>query len=291
MHVELVRVNASDGVRLDGALCAEFDRDGTAESRLPNDAALLLHGTGANFYATSLVGDLAERFRSHGVAALLANTRGHDLVYASQAPGGAVRLGAAYEVVSDCVLDLAAWHGFLRSRGYERIALVGHSLGAIKSVYALSYPEPPPFACLCAISPARLSCGYFLRSPQAEEFRGTLEEAQRLVAEGRGEQLLDVRFPLPYLVTAEGYLDKYGPDERYNILRHLPKLRLPTLFTFGTQEVAHNIAFRSLPEDIAAAAADQPHVAIATIAGADHVYSGARAELFGRIQKWLARLP
>lgn len=287
MNVELLRVSTRDGVRLDGGLSVGDNTDG----KLPIDAALLLHGTGANFYASSLLTDLAERFQAAGVATLLANTRGRDLAYLAQTPAGAVRLGAAYELVADCLHDIAAWYDCLQARGYQRIVLVGHSLGAIKGVYALSQAEPPPFACLCAISPARLSCSYFLQSPRAEEFRDTLKEAQRLVAAGHGGQLMDVQFPLPYLVTAAGYLDKYGPDERYNVLQHVPNLRLPSLFTFGTQEVAENVTFRGLPEDIAAATNDLPHLRTALVAGADHVYSGARAELFARIKSWLANLP
>ena len=58
-----------------------------------------------------------------------------------------------------------------------------------------------------------------------------------------------VSFPLPYYVTAAGYVDRYGPEERYNVLGHLAAMRQPTLVTFGSAELA-NAAFAGLPEAI-----------------------------------------
>jgi len=36
------------------------------------------------------------------------------------------------------------------------------------------------------------------------------------VREGHPAALLDVKLPLPFAITAAGYAEKYGPDERYN---------------------------------------------------------------------------
>src|SRR5207237_6710821 len=97
------------------------------------------------------------------------------------------------------------------------------------------------------------SYDYFCNSPAAEEFRATLARAGQLVENGQGETLMEVQFPIPYVVTAAGYLDKYGPGERFNVLSYVGALGVPTLFTFGSAEVQNQVAFRGLPDAIEAA--------------------------------------
>jgi pimeloyl-ACP methyl ester carboxylesterase len=288
MAVDLVRVTSPDGIRLDGAFFEAPGGKRPAGAALPLDSAILLHGTGANFYASSLLEAVAAELRGGGVNVLLANTRGRDLAYVGSTSSGPKRLGAAYEIVDDCRHDLHAWIGFLVNRGFARIGLVGHSLGGIKAIYALSHDDrPEAIACLCAISPARLSYRAFAVGAKSQEFLSQLRQAEEHVAAGRGETLMDVKFPIPYLVTAEGYLDKYGQAERYNILNLLPRVDCPALVTFGSIEAQTHEAFRALPEEVEKLAGKSPRLQVATIAGADHVYSGARSELLARIMGWL----
>lgn len=286
MLVDLIRTTTSDGVRLDGALQSPV---ADISSPWKVDAFLLVHGTGANFYSSSLLEAVGSRLVERGSAVLYANTRGHDLLTTGATQAGPRRQGAAVEVVDEGRLDLAAWAAFLGERGYRRLGLIGHSLGAIKGVFLMADEPPPGVECLVAISPARLSHAYFLQSPRGEEFRRIVATAEEHVRAGRGETLMQVEFPLPYLVTAAGYLDKYGPQERYNVLSRVGRLRCPTLCTFGSVEVQSNVAFTGLPEDIEKAVTPGRPVAVHVIAGADHVYSGVRGELIARVESWLQR--
>lgn len=286
MRAEIVRTETSDGIRLDGAFLAPAIEK-------PNDwgidAALLVHGTGANFYSSSLLKHLALSLRDAGVAAMLANTRGRDLICTASTNSGPRLLGAAHEIVSDCTYDLPAWLDFLRERGYSRLALVGHSLGAIKSVYTLVNAARDDVVRLIAISPARLSYSHFMASDKADVFRADIEAAQACVQRGKPEELLQIKFPIPYLVTAGGYLDKYGSQETYNILQHIPQLDMPTLFSFGSQELAAHPAFRGLPEAIEEIVSNGAlnNISTAVVADADHFYAGAMSELWSRVRRWL----
>lgn len=284
MLVDLVRVNTGDGVRLDGALRVPAAGAGGA---LPIDAAVLVHGTGGSFYSSTLLEAIATRLVELGAAALTINTRGHDLASVASAIDGPRRAGAAFEDVSRASEDLSAWLAFLRSRGYARLGLIGHSLGAVKAVYAQATAPDDAVACLAAISPPRLSCSYFLAGTKAEEFRRLLDEAQHHVQTGRGQTLMDVSFPLPMLISAAGYIDKYGSAERYHVLQHARQLACRTLFTFGTLEVAGNVAFAGMPAEIERLSAENPQLRLATIAGADHFYSGCRSELIAHLERWL----
>lgn len=285
--VELVRVTTGDGLRLDGALSAALP-DATA--RPVADAALLVHGTGSNFYSSSLLEAVAQRLHARGISALRVNTRGHDGMSTASSPSGGVPGGAAYEMVGDCLLDLAAWIDLLAARGFKRVMLVGHSLGALKCLHYLTHESDSRVGWLVAISPPRLSYQRFATGPRGELFLTQYRQAEQFVQQGRGDELMPIQFPIPYVITARGYLDKYGRDERYNLISHLPRLSLPALVTYGGQETQSNPAFQGLPDDIEqSAAANSLPLTLAVVAGADHFYSGCRSELLQRVDRWLKR--
>lgn len=284
--VELVQVSAADGVRLDGAWQAA---PAGATSALEVDAAILVHGTGANFYGSTLMEHLAAALADQATAVLRVNTRGHDLMCTLGGGDGPRLGGAAYERVSDCAYDLSAWVEWAQQRGAQRIALVGHSLGALKSIYALAQEAAPRVARLVAISPPRLSYQAFMVSEKRDEFLAQLTEAQYRVDAGEGQTLLSIRFPLPYTLTAAGFVDKYGPLERYHVLPLLPSIGCPVLVVYGSLEVATNVAFREMPSLVEALPPGRAVREVAVVAGADHFYSSARSELSSRVVRWLRR--
>lgn len=284
MQVDLVQTTTRDGVRLDGMFQVPPVPGSAA---LPVDAVCFLHGTGGNFYSSTLFDAFAERFLELGCAVLRVNTRGHDLMSNAVTAKGGRRLGAAYELVDECRHDLAAWLDWLRQRAGERVGLVGHSLGAVKCLYALAHEPQLPARCVVAVSPPRLSYSWFCANPEGPQFLDTYAQAERHVEAGQPATLLDVKLPLPFVVTAVGYVEKYGPDERYNYLRFLAGVPCPALVTLGSVEVANNMAFRGAPEALAELGDRKGRLTVATIAGADHFYTGVRAELLARVEAWL----
>ncbi len=221
---------------------------------------------------------------------LRANTRGHDIISTGPSAQGRWLQGAAFERVSESPLDLAAWIDFLHQRGLARVGVLGHSLGAVKAIYTLSGDNPPDVAALVAVSPPRLSYASFCESARAEEFLRTFAAAEQHVAAGNPDTLMQIQIPLPSYVTAAGYLDRYGPEERYNVLRHLDRVARPTLVTYGSTEVQSDAAFRGMPEAIERLTASKNSLQLAVIAGADHIYTGCHDALFARIAAWLKRL-
>lgn len=289
MLVELVKTTTRDGLRLDGALAPPTDtRSETADS-LPS-AAILLHGVAGNFYSSSTFGPLIPKLQELGLAVLSINTRGHDSVFGSLAGNVRRRFGAAYETVDDCRLDIAAWIELLSSRGHERVVLIGHSLGAIKAIYAQAHEQWPQVAAVIAASPPRLSYAAFMNSEESSVFWESMSTAERMAAEGQGDELFTAKFPFPLLITASGYIDKYGPAERYNILRFAADLPCPTLFTYGSKELTHGgIAFADLPQTLLALPKSERR-SVVVIDGADHVYTGTSEMLGAAIAGWLTAI-
>jgi alpha-beta hydrolase superfamily lysophospholipase len=280
--VDLVQVNTRDGVRLDGIYLAP-----PRPPEVAADAFCLVHGTGGSFYSSVLFDALGERLLALGCGVLRINTRGHDLVSNAATTKGGRRLGAAYEVVDECRHDLAAWLDWLRQRAGPRVGLIGHSLGAVKCLYALAHEPQPGAGCVIAVSPPRLSYTWFCTSPEGRQFLEAFARAERHVEAGQGAALLDVKLPLPFVVTAAGYVEKYGPDERYNYLRFIGGVRCPALVTLGAIEAEHNMAFRGAADALAEATARNPRLSIAVIPGADHFYTAAREDLLARVETWL----
>jgi len=282
--VDLVQTTTRDGLRLDGTY--QSPPAGSAPA-VAVDAFCLIHGTGGNFYSSTLFDAFAERLLSLGCGVLRINTRGHDGISTASTPKGGLRQGAAYEIVDDCRHDLAAWVSYLVERAGSRIGLIGHSLGAVKCLYALAQEPDPRVACVIALSPPRLSYEWFCSSPQAADFLATFNQAQQHVDRGEPVALLDIKLPLPFVITAAGYVEKYGPDERYNYLRFVGSVSCSRLVTFGSVEVENNMAFRGAPEAIDKLQARHRQLSLETIAGADHFYSGVRDELLARVESWV----
>jgi pimeloyl-ACP methyl ester carboxylesterase len=285
MLVDLIQVQTRDGVRLDGAYQAP------PGAGAPPCAFVLLHGTGGNFYSSTLLEALAERLLALGCGVVRANTRGHDLMsvasFRTPTSQGGRRQGAAYELVDDCRHDVAAWVDWLAGHVGPRVGLLGHSLGAVKALYAQAREPQAAVRCVVGLSPPRLSHSWFLSGEDGPAFLETLRRAEGLVAAGQPEALLEVQFPLPFVVTAAGYVEKYGPDERYNFLRFAPDLSCPALLAFGALEVEHHAAFRAAPDELRSLMHGRSHVDVQVVTGGDHFYTGVRGELLARLETWL----
>jgi pimeloyl-ACP methyl ester carboxylesterase len=274
MQVDWVRVTTRDGVMLDGVWQA-------AQGGLV-DAVCMVHGTGGNFYSSSLLNDVAERFLSLGVGVMRVNTRGHDLMSSSATVNGSRRFGAAYEVVDDCRHDLAAWIDWLSANVGPRVLLVGHSLGAVKCLYAQTHEPSDTVVGVLSLSPPLLSHERFMRHPDADPFRASYALAMQRVQAGEPSALIEAKQPLALHISASGFVEKYGPDERYNYLRFVDKVTVPTLTTFGGVEVQHNLAFQQAPELLGALS--RP---VLVVPEGDHFYNGVRYALWQGVAGWL----
>lgn len=286
MLADLVRTTAPDGLRLDGALLEPRAEKMSPDVGAGKLAVLCLHGVGSAFYGSTLFEGVAPVLLERGVALLWANTRGHDGLVTTVATGKRRHFGAAAEIVDECRLDVAAWTGYLKERGYDRVALLGHSLGAVKSLYAVANGAQAEF--IVAASPPSLSYRRLLAGKDGEAFRRWIDEAKRLIDAGAGDRLFEPNVPFPLVISARTYWDKYGADERYDFLPLLAKVGCPILFTYGEQELrGEGTPFSGLPERIAEIAADRSDVSTRIVAGADHNYRGVVDAWTREVALWL----
>ena len=282
MLVDLIRLTAADEMELDGAF---FEPSPDAKPDGPVDAVLCIHGSGRNFY-TPATANMANDLRNRGYAALTLNTRGHDTVWVDRQTG--VAEGNAYEILDTGRQDLRAGIDYLASRGYRRIGILGHSMGAVKVAYYAATENDDRVAAVVPVSPVRLSCSYYLESADAEEFRGNLETADRMEAEGRALNLFYVDFPIKEMFSAAAYLDKHGPLERYNIIQHAPNIHVPLFVLSGSLETHTRLL--DVPQDMVTAAVNSPRAEYLVLEGGNHSLTNMMPEAGAAVLDWLASL-
>ena len=291
MKVELVGTVTRDGVRLDGTLARSVSPH---SGKLPVDLFICHHGVGNNFYHARLYGPVGDLLPAAGCDVLRVNNRGHDVIYSEQVTDSVTlqstkgRLGSAFEILDDCRYDWSAWIDFASNAGYRRIALWGHSLGAVKTIYLLANAPDERVRCAIASSPPRFSHECMLKSAEGDEFRAVFERAKTLVGMGEPDTLMSVTVPTPNFFSAQTFLDKYGPDNRYDFFALLRRVRTPLLITLGGKE--RGGTFRELAEQGETLSRQTPAVSFEMVAGADHYYSGSTRELWAAARTWLTGL-
>ena len=177
MLADLVEVTTPEGIALSGAYFAPAN----AGRSYSVDAVLFFHGDGGHFYS-SLYLELGRRMAEQGIAFLAANRRGHDHV-ANGVRGGPLA-GYAFESVDDSRADFGAWLELLRERGHRRIAIGGHSGGAVRATYAQATERFANVVAVIPVSPGEYDHeGIIALHERTSQGRfGSLSETSRRVA-------------------------------------------------------------------------------------------------------------
>ena len=282
MLVELVSLLNDDGLRLDGAFYPPTE---SADRAGPVDAVLLIHGSRGNFY-DGATKSMAEDLSTQGYACLPLNTNAHDTAWYN--PGSREFKGNAFEVLADTCIDLRAGIDHLTERGYRSIGLLGHSMGAVRAAYYAATEDDGRVTAVVPVSPVRLSYSYFMESEDAEEFATSIEVARRLIARGEPEGVFRVGHPIPQLFSAASFLDKHGPEEKYNLINHAHGIRVPMLTLNGSLETHSRL--RDMAQDLAAAAVNSPKAETLMVEGGEHSLVNRTTEASDAVLKWLAAL-
>jgi alpha-beta hydrolase superfamily lysophospholipase len=153
MKGEFCRFRTSDGLELQGLYVPAGDAPA-------NGVVLHVHGLDGSFYENRFIDAVAAVYNRHGLDFLTFNNRGHDYIsdiLVEEAAGGPAtyrQAGGMYEVLEECVADIAAAAGFARGRGCRRVLLEGHSHGALKVLYYLVRARDPAVSGLVLMSPS-----------------------------------------------------------------------------------------------------------------------------------------
>ena len=263
----------ADNERLHGALLTPPDS--------ASDLGLIfVHGVAMNFYLPPLF-SFGQELAQRGYHCFVINTRGHDWIVRA---GNLQKFGgSAYENLEDCVADLDAAIGFLKQRGYKRFILIGHSLGAIKSIIYQGTQRRGDIAGIVSCSAPKQF--YSERVERQPKFRELIATAEQMVADGKSEELMTVPVGVnPGLFTARTHLDKYGKDDGNDCRPHAKNVGCPVLAIAGGAEPPF---FHDYAKEIVAAAGGQSKYQ--HVDGANHFYNRHITEMVEVIGQWLEK--
>ena len=230
----------------------------------PDCSAVYLHGRVLDMF-TALGPAAARSISRRGMPALLFDRRGRHLATAVEGPEIG---GGAHHSMADHEEDVAAGVGWVLARGARKVLLIGHSQGGLLAaryaavnpgeVQALLLASPiPRYAPITASS---LGAGWGLKAKR---------EAERLVAEGRGEDpiLMD---KWVFIIKARLALEDHPAREADALEKALSRVRCPLYYTVGTEGVDRNFSKAGLRAARASAASPKR---IRVREGGDHLYA------------------
>ena len=278
MAIEFNSIHTKDDLEHIGILSK------TDSPNYPEECFLLIHGSSGNFFGAMNLA-LMDRFGEAGFDVASFNTRGHDLI----SRYGERFYGNAFDILSECNYDIDAAVSFLVERGYKKIHLYGHSMGAVKVVYYGAKHPNPYVISIISSSPVRLSYDYFMNHPDAvEEFTRCVNLAKEHIKNNKPNALMDVQFPMPHTFGAKAYLDKHG-SEQYNMTLYAQNVTNPTLLIAGSLEThprLENCATDT--HEIMKSSHEKNSVVI--VEGADHAWTDMHDQHAKEILNWIANL-
>ncbi len=277
---ELVRIETEDGLGMEGVVI----RPASGATRpVP---VVWTHGLTGKFYERHCLA-IGRALAGKGFVFVSGNNRGHDFgtVY-TKADGTRVLAGGGWEKLDECPHDISAWIRFTLGLGFRGVALLGHSLGAIKVAHYQGTRQDPGVVGLIAASPPVSGVG---RSDPS-----LLAQADRMIAEGRGQDLLPWGSSRAGGGTwsAQAYAARVRlPGDVYGVEQKDPavaRITCPILVCYGTEE--EWVGGAADLELIRRNARSAPRVDTLMIQGGDHSYLGHWPEVADAIADWVATL-
>jgi alpha-beta hydrolase superfamily lysophospholipase len=241
MNVEFVRFKASDGVELQGWL-----------SKLSSDtAALHVHGMGGNGYENYFLDNLREMYGNRDITFFAIDTRGRGVVSDFRQADGWKHAGSCFEVFEESVYDIEGALDYLKSLGFKKFILQGHSLGCSKMVNYILSKEPSGIEKIVLVAPTDMVAWANADSDHEQN----MFKAKAMLAEGRGEDLVGAqcwkldKTPL----SAQAYASKSdagAPVDIYGTRSDgqapIGKVKQPMLIPYGSEDIGITHPFGSM---------------------------------------------
>jgi pimeloyl-ACP methyl ester carboxylesterase len=239
----------------------------------PRGLLIHLHGTWGNFYANSLVEEVAKAALSEGWGFASVNLPGHDET-------------AMDESLEDSSTAVTQWIELLNPRGLP-VVIQGHSLGALKAInFASNSPRIHALRVKSLFLLSAFDCvGFYLRETKISDKDFSAMPPGEIVPESVFGYWLLRWAMLDRLTTVDGEWDLFrsrllNPDELLGSIR----LTIPAFFAIGSLDFA---AVPSSSEVAATVRENRAFTEAVVIPDASHSFAGKETTLAANIARWL----
>lgn len=178
---------------------------------------------------------------------------------------------------TDALDEIAAWSQWLKGQGVVNISLLGHSRGGNQVAWYAVEHDDPAINSLIMLAPTIQPPGTQYRESFNKTVADVLAKAQAMVKAGNGDTWMertDFLYCKDAKVTAASFVDYYRPDERFNTLTLMPKIKQPILAFIGSEDTV----VKGFAQEAKPLAAKYPHITLKVIDGADHFFRDLYAE-------------
>ncbi len=289
MEVELIKIQATDGVTLDGYIyhCK------TKTQKL----LIQVHGMTSNCFRYRQTA-IQEAVASLGIDTLCFNNRGSDVAKLIKGFDGNTRLaGTSYEEITECYFDICGVIKLALEKGYSEIYLQGHSLGSTKVVYTYNklleekseYVNNIKALILISLVDLPMVMNYF-----GKKFISFAEEK---ISTGEENFIMqDEAFPYPlsaktFLRYAKNGTDidfaKFGNEE--DDFKVLNSFKIPLFFRWGNVNEIMVLPVEKQIDFIKRKIKNE-HLDVNYIDGANHSYYGKEKELAEQIASFIKNI-
>ena len=256
----------------------------------PETVVLAITGIHGNFYSNPFYVDFGAAVNAAGAHFVYAQTCDAfgEIPTRNIRTGAEETAGSWNERFAWAVEDVAAWVDWAVARGYRRIVLAGHSLGANKVIRYLSMRPDAPVDRFLLLSPANVR---HLAAQASSADRATV---RRMLDAGRGKERLPFELLgwIPCIADTAGdwlfsdTLDNVHPEPDGDFSQ-VSRIRVPGGLLIGSLDVfagGEPIAFlRNLAEHFP----DPARNRIIVIPGTGHTYQGKARETAERVAEFV----
>lgn len=172
----------------------------------------------------------------------------------------------------DAVEEIAAWVDWLEGEGADRLVVLGHSRGGNQVARYLADDPAETVEKAVLMAPQTWTAGQEATDYQASydtALQPLLERAEALVAEGKGDEVMEMDFIYcpDTTATAASVVSYYREDPMMDTPTVLAETDVPTLVIVAGADTTVTDLEEKMAERV-----DDEHIEMTTVSGSDHMF-------------------
>ena len=249
---------------------------------------LFIHGQAQSILCNRFAYKWGKYFSSNGISFLYGHNRGYDYINCMFDGNGKVLYsGASFEIFEDSKKDIQVWVNKIKSLGYKKIILLGHSLGCNKTLYYLTENQDNIDGVIFASIPDMVG----ITKLEEKNFGKLYNESMDIIKSGKNELLSELVCGTDYMsaktfidqTTEDSPIDNFPIERNPIVFGQLSKIKIPVLSFCGTNEYPTYLKQELIKEK----AINCRDYTFKIIEDTNHFYKNKEDEVSKMIKEWI----